>query len=150
MFKGHFLWDYTFTPSSSLPPRPNDKFNLQVGNQKVPRASVSWNRSLSKARRTMPAIYLPTFLAINRTRADNAPFVSILDEFPYLAPRIVHLLEQMENWRPRMFRELFVPEGYSDRSNWWVSMFAIFLESCPFWVWDSIIIRFTLDRDSCL
>jgi len=31
----------------------------------------------------------------------------------------------MENWRPRTFRELFIP-GYSGRLDWWVAMFAIF------------------------
>lgn len=45
-------------------------------------------------------------------------------EFGLLAPRIVHLLRRMETWRPRTFREMFIP-GYATRMDWWVAMFAI-------------------------
>ena len=56
--------------------------------------------------------------------ADNAPTAKILKEFPLLAPRMVHLLQRMETWRPRTFRELFIT-AYSTRMDWWVSMFVI-------------------------
>lgn len=56
---------------------------------------------------------------------DNVPTATILEKFPYLAPRMVHLLERMENWSPRTFRELFIP-SYTNRNNWWVAMFGLF------------------------
>jgi hypothetical protein len=56
---------------------------------------------------------------------ENMPAEKILQQFPYYAPRMVHLLECMENWKPRTFREVFIP-AYVDRTNWYVSMFAIF------------------------
>lgn len=56
---------------------------------------------------------------------ENIPTAKVLKEFPYLAPRLVQLLERMENWKPRTFPELFIP-GYVDRTNWWVAMFGIF------------------------
>ena len=31
----------------------------------------------------------------------------------------------MENWKPHIFREVFIP-AYVDRTTWYVSMFAIF------------------------
>jgi hypothetical protein len=31
----------------------------------------------------------------------------------------------MEAWRPRSFRELFIP-GYSGRFDWWIAMFGAF------------------------
>jgi len=37
-----------------------------------------------------------------------------LSDFHYLKPQIVYLLRSMEHWRPRTFRELFIP-GYSGR-----------------------------------
>jgi hypothetical protein len=56
---------------------------------------------------------------------DNVPVAEILKCFPYLGPRIVHLLERMDNWSPRGFRQLFIP-SYTDRSNWWIAMFGLF------------------------
>lgn len=55
----------------------------------------------------------------------NASTAKVLKEFPLLGRRMVHLLEQMEGWKPRSFRELFIP-GYAARMDWWVAMFAIF------------------------
>lgn len=43
----------------------------------------------------------------------------------YFGPQVIHLLQSIENWRPRTVRELFIP-GYSARLEWWVAMFALF------------------------
>ena len=67
-------------------------------------------------------MYSCTEIEVN---VDNVPTATILKKFPYLAPRMVHLLVRMENWRPRAFRELFIP-SYTDRTTWWVAMFGIF------------------------
>lgn len=53
------------------------------------------------------------------------PAAKLLEQFPYLAPRMVYLLQRMENWTPRTFGDLFIP-AYNARMDWWVSMFAIF------------------------
>ena len=58
-------------------------------------------------------------------KVENMPAEEILEQFPYYAPRLVHLLERMENWKPRKFSEVFIP-AYVDRTTWYVSMFAIF------------------------
>jgi hypothetical protein len=57
-------------------------------------------------------------------KVENMPAEKILQRFPYYAPRMVHLLERMENWKPHTFREVFIP-AYVDRTNWYVSIFAI-------------------------
>lgn len=38
----------------------------------------------------------------------------MLKQFPYLAPRMVNLLEKIENWSPRSAGELLTP-GYTNR-----------------------------------
>jgi len=57
--------------------------------------------------------------------AENVPIAELLEKFPWLAERMVHLLETMENWKPKTFRELFI-SGYIDRTTWWIAMFGIF------------------------
>jgi hypothetical protein len=49
----------------------------------------------------------------------------VLEQFPYLAPRLVNLLEKMENWGPRTVWELGTP-GYKDRVSWWAAIFGLF------------------------
>lgn len=76
-------------------------------------------------------------LLFNKLRIDNqteevevnllSPYIlPEFSEFPIFAPRICHLLRSMEEWRPRTFRELFIP-GYSKRLDWWVAMFGVFI-----------------------
>jgi len=62
---------------------------------------------------------------LHRCEVENAPTADVLERFPYFANRMVHLLESMENWKPKTFRELFIP-GYIDRTSWWIAMFGIF------------------------
>lgn len=56
---------------------------------------------------------------------DDLPVSRIFKEFPYLAPRMVRLLERMESWKPRSFGQLFIP-GYAGRFEWWIAMFGVF------------------------
>jgi hypothetical protein len=56
---------------------------------------------------------------------DYVPTDEVLEMFPYLAPRLVNLLEKMEHWSPQTFRELTIP-GYADRLSWWGALFAFF------------------------
>src|SRR5271170_1420715 len=67
------------------------------------------------------AIYSKPFTDIK-----SKPVAEALKSFPILAPRLVHLLERMENWKPETFHELFI-QAYTDRTNWWVAMFRIFV-----------------------
>jgi hypothetical protein len=62
---------------------------------------------------------------LNPFDAENVPIAQLLDKFPWLAERMVHVLETMENWKPKTFRELFIP-GYIDRTTGWIAMFGIF------------------------
>jgi len=50
---------------------------------------------------------------------------SNISNFHFFGPRIIYLLQAMENWRPRTFREIFIC-GYAARRDWWFAMFAIF------------------------
>lgn len=66
-----------------------------------------------------------------------------ISEFRLLGPRIKYLLRAMEMWRPRRFREVFIP-AYSGRMDWWVAMFAIFfgvisILSLGFTVYQSVL-----------
>ena len=45
---------------------------------------------------------------------DRGATDDIIAQFPYFGARMVHLLEQMEYWKPRTPNELLIP-GYPDR-----------------------------------
>jgi hypothetical protein len=56
----------------------------------------------------------------------NAPAEDTIAQFPYFGARMVHLLEQMEYWKPRTPNELLIP-GYPDRMGYYVASFGFFI-----------------------
>jgi hypothetical protein len=58
-------------------------------------------------------------------RIENVPAIKVLKEYPYFATRMVYLLERMEKWNPRTFRQLFVP-SYGHRRDWFLGIFGLF------------------------
>ena len=85
---------------------------MPLDEKRLPLNSDGWSKELS-------GVWL------KRCEVENAPTADVLERFPHFAGRMVHLLESMENWKPKTFRELFIP-GYVDRTSWWIAMFGIF------------------------
>jgi hypothetical protein len=68
---------------------------------------------------------------------------SNIANYKYFGPRIRHLLHSMEQWRPRSYRELFIP-SYTSRLDWAVAMAALFfgivsLLGLFFTVWQAVV-----------
>jgi hypothetical protein len=70
-------------------------------------------------------------------------YSSNIANYKYFGPRIRHLLHSMEQWRPRSYRELFIP-SYTSRLDWAVAMAALFfgivsLLGLFFTVWQAVV-----------
>jgi hypothetical protein len=76
-------------------------------------------------------------------KGDLNSYSSNLANYKYFGPRIRHLLHSMEQWRPRSYRELFIP-SYTSRLDWAVAMAALFfgvvsLLGLFFTVWQAVV-----------
>jgi hypothetical protein len=87
-------------------------YGVPLSENSIHAINAPWSKELS-------SVYLQEFYV------ENIPTEKVLECFPWLAERMVHLLETMENWKPKTFGELFIP-GYMDRTSWWIAMFGIF------------------------
>ena len=63
-------------------------------------------------------IKLPSALAVDVTEGTQ------LRNFPEYRCHLAYLQEQMHNWKPRRFSELFSP-GYFDRLAWFTAVFGL-------------------------
>jgi hypothetical protein len=142
IYKGHFLWDstgeltkYFSRQHGFLISRTINKFQKELrltheilfmrsrSSRKL--GEVLYGRSISSksSRRGVFLFDDVTCVSLRDHLFDQTS--SNISNFHFFGPRIVYLLQSMENWRARTFCEVFIP-GYSDRRDWWVAMFAIF------------------------
>jgi hypothetical protein len=55
---------------------------------------------------------------------DNQLEKATLEHFRFYTPHLAVLQAQMSDWKPRTFRDLFVP-GYKDRFTWFTAFFGL-------------------------